>query len=154
VRIINKTQNAFTLVETVIVLAVIGAILSFGTIIDLNSFKGDALRAEEATILSALEKARSRSMANMFNTTHGVCYAESHYIIFRGRTACLPTTLADEIIPANKNFNINFPVIVFERLSGKVVPELNPYDKEVNISITDGIRQANIKVNNEGRISW
>ncbi len=152
---LHKSEKGFTLVETIIVLAVIGAIVSFGSIVDLNTFKRDALRSEEATILSALEKARSRSMSNIMNTYHGVCYEGSNYIIFRGRTSCLPASLTDETIPANINIAVTFPtVVVFEQLSGKLTPELVPPVSEIDISITDGIRSDTIKINNEGTINW
>ena len=62
------------MVEIIVVIGILTVIIAFGMVIDLNVFKGDTFRAEEATIVSILEKARSRAMANMFESPHGVCY--------------------------------------------------------------------------------
>ncbi|OGI57594.1 hypothetical protein A3B85_00780 [Candidatus Nomurabacteria bacterium RIFCSPHIGHO2_02_FULL_37_13] len=147
-----KTKRGFTLVEIIIVLAIMGIIISFGMIIDLNVFKTNILQAEQSTIVATLEKARSRSMSNMFTSAHGVCYIAPNYVIFRGRTTCEPTTETDEIIPANttvataSNFSTTFPIIIFDQLSGNTTG--------ATIHITDGIKSADIMINNEGAINW
>ncbi len=136
-------------------------VISFGTLTDLNFFKGDIFRSEQTKIVSILEKARSRAMANMFQVNHGVCYDSTlnNYIIFRGNT-CNPTASTSEIIPAELNiatvsvFTTSFPTVIFKQLTGNLTPELSPATNEIIINIQDGIKTANIKINNAGRINW
>lgn len=149
-----KHRKGFTLIEITTVLAIITIIMGFGASINLSVFSRDNFQAEEVKIVAILEKARSRSISNMFDTTHGACLIPPNYIIFRERTTCLPTSETDEIIPANTNLTIDFPTVVFERLSGTLVPNLTPREAEIDISLSDGIKSANIKINNEGTINW
>jgi len=150
----------FTLIEIVVVIAILGMILVFGLITNLNSFQRDTFRSEQSTLVSILEKARNRSMNNIFGSSHGVCYIAPNYIIFRGRTNCLPTSSVDELIPANtnianlSNFSTTFPTVIFSQLAGRLVPQLTPINNELIIHMTDGIKSADIKINNEGTINW
>ncbi len=144
-----RHQKGFTLIEIIVVMAIIGVITSLAMAADLNIFKRDVLKSEISTIVAVLEKARSRSMSNMFDTNHGVCYLAPDYIIFRGNT-CVVGALTNELIPANINIISNpstvFPAIIFDRLTGSTT--------SVTIHITDGIKSADIIINNEGAINW
>lgn len=145
-----KTKQGFTLIEILVAVAVVGVIIGFGMTIDLSSLRSDTFQAEETTIVSALQKARSRSMANMYESVHGFCYIAPNYILFRGRTTCLPTSGTDETIPANINIASNasssFPTFVFTQLSGTTTG--------ATIHITDGTKSDDIIINNEGTINW
>jgi len=142
-------SRGFTLIEILVVVAIIGLIISVGLTLDLNSFKRDIFHSEESIILSLLEKARSRSMTNYYQTTHGLCYIAPNYVIFRGTTC---TAVGSEISPANavvasaSNFSTTFPTIVFTQLTGTTTA--------ATIHITDGVKSADIILNNEGTINW
>ena len=145
-------QKGFTLIEIIVVLAILTFIVSFGLIIDLNFFKSNILRAEQSVIVSTLEKARSRSVSNMFESAHGFCYVAPNYIVFRDRTTCLPVGAADEVIPANTTIASN-PLttfspgtIIFSQIAGTTT--------DATIHITDGLKSADITINNEGTIVW
>lgn len=140
----------FTLIEIIVVVAIFVAVISFAMIIDLNVFKGDTFLSEQSTIVNVLSRARSKAMANMDDTNYGVCYVDANYIIFRGDNC-----QSGENIPANINIISNpkttspFPVVVFSRLSGNLI-----INNEIIIHIEDGIKKADIKINNEGAINW
>ncbi len=141
-------NRGLTLIEILIVSAIVGLILSFGLTIDLNSYKGDAFNTEVQTIVSILERARSQAMSNISDTNHGVCYIKPNYIIFTGDTC---TTVDSELIPANNDIASNpstfFPnQIVFTRLNGRTN---NTY-----INVSDSLHLYKIEINNEGRINW
>lgn len=138
--------KGFTLIEIIVTIAVLTAILSFGMTINLNAFTGDIFLAEQSKIVGILERARSHAMANMFESVYGVCYNSPNYIIFRDRTACLPVSNLDEIIPADKSITITFPTIVFNQLTGNTTG--------ATINIANEIKSANIVINNEGTINW
>lgn len=148
-----QNQKGLTLIEILVVMAIIGVILSFGMTIDLNAFRGDTFRAEESTIVSALERARSHAMANMFESPYGVCYIAPNYVIFRENDGhCVDGISTNELIPANTNiatasgFPGTFPPVVFNQLAGTTTG--------VNINLTDGVKSAIITINNEGTINW
>ncbi len=145
------SQKGFALIEIVVVLGVMMSILAMGLVMDLNFVKGDNFLSEESVIVSLLQRARSEAMNNMFQSTHGFCYASPNYIVFKERATCLPKSGEDLLIPANPNIGENasttFPgEIVFSQLAGTTSP--------ATIHITDGIKSADIKINYEGTITW
>lgn len=138
------------MVEILVVIGILVFVISFGAVIDLGAFTSNSLQGEQSRVVSILSRARSRAMANMFESSYGVCYSGGHYIIFRNsRTTCLPTDSTDETVIASSNisasFNPNAPVI-FSRLSGNTTAS--------TINLTDGTKSASITINNEGRINW
>ncbi|HEY4512337.1 MAG TPA: hypothetical protein VJH63_01600, partial [Candidatus Paceibacterota bacterium] len=44
--------------------------------------------------------------------------------------------------------------VVFEQITGKLVPQLSPYTSELDITLTSDAKTASIYINNEGRINW
>jgi prepilin-type N-terminal cleavage/methylation domain-containing protein len=141
-------KQGFTLIETVLVLAILGTIAGLATVVDLNSFKTDTFSGEESKIISVLAKARSRSMTNYYDSASGFCYKDNNYVIFRDGNCDGSGT--DETISANINIASNpatvFPTFIFARLTGKTTG--------ATIHITDGIKSADIIINDEGTINW
>lgn len=142
-------KKGFTLIEIIVVIAVLTVIISFGTVVDFSSFTSSTFQDEELKIIALLQKARSRGMSNIFESAHGVCYSSGNYILFRGNTC---DTLSTEIITANtkisevSDFSTSFPVVVFNQLTGNTTG--------ATIHIADGIKTADITINNEGTINW
>jgi len=150
-----KDNRGLSLIEIIVVIGILTVILSFGMLADINAFKGDTLRSEQTTIVSTLQRARSHAMANMFESTYGVCYNTGSYVIFHDG-AC-DKLGSDEIISANANITTTFSTapIVFDRLTGKLIPQLSPATNEVDITVDSGNGvPKHIKVNNEGTINW
>src|SRR3989344_1324426 len=144
----NQSRGGVTLIEIILVIGILIFIISFWIILGFSFFTFGTFQTEESKIISVLERARSRSMANMFDTTHGVCYLAPNYVIFRG--TCIVGASTNELILANTNIAENsgtiFPTLVFDRLTGNTTG--------VTIHITDGIKSADIIINNEGTINW
>lgn len=141
----------FTLIELITVLAITTTILSIGLFISLDAYRQYVFQAERTTLVSVLQKARSRALANMYQSPHGVCYREPNYIMFRG-TNCVLGIAGNEEIPSNTSlaqssiFLNSFPTIIFAQLSATTTP--------ATVLLTDGVRQAVIHINYEGAISW
>ncbi len=156
---LKKISGGFTLIEIIVVVAVVALVIGFGTTLDFSAIRINNLQAERSTIVSVLQKAHSRAMANMFESAHGVCYIAPNYVIFRGN---LCTATNSELIPAKQNIAsvsdfvnpAKFPSVVFGQLNGKIAPPLTPYTKEIDIIINDGVKSVSIKINNEGTINW
>ena len=144
----NQSRGGVTLIEIIVVIGILIVIISFGIIVDFSSLTFGTFQTEESKIISVLERARSRSMANMFDTTHGVCYLAPNYVIFRG--TCIVGASTNELILANTNIAENsgtiFPTLVFDRLTGNTTEDI--------IIITDGVKTKEITINNEGAINW
>lgn len=140
--------RGFTLVEILIVISIISFIGTLGLFISMDAYRAYMSRSERDTVVSILEKARSRSMANLYQTSWGVCYAAPNYIIFRG-SACIPGALTNETISASPSAGIaglSAPGIVFTQLSGMTTG--------ATIVITENGRTETITINNEGTILW
>ena len=138
-------NKGFSLIEIIVVIGVVALVIGFGVVTDLGAFRQDTFLTEEAKIVSILQKARSRAMANLYDTNHGVCYIAPDYVIFQGSSCA-----AGDSIPANiaiaSHASTIFPTIVFTRLSGATTG--------ATIHITDGTKSDDIIINNEGTINW
>ena len=146
-------NRGFTLVEILVVIGVIGVIIAMGALMDLYAYKTDTLLSEESKIVAILQKARSRSMSNFFESAHGVCYIAPDYVIFREEEGhCVDGESTNELISANdriaeaSDFDTDFPTIVFIQLAGTTGND--------SIHVTDGINTKDIDINNEGTINW
>jgi prepilin-type N-terminal cleavage/methylation domain-containing protein len=157
-------DKGFTLVEIVIVIAILAVIFSLGMFISFDVYKSYSFRSEKSVILSVLQKARSRALANVNQTRHGVRFESSpaRYIIFEcplASSQCSNYTASssDIIVDAARQISFippspNLPfTIIFEQLSGDCVNCLNP---ETVIAVSDGVRSYTVTINSEGMISW
>ena len=161
-------KKGFSLIEILVVIGILGVILAFGMTINLSAFTSGTLQGEESKIVSVLSRARSHAMANMFQTTFGVCYdsTNKNYVIFQGIT-CNAGATTSELIPANKdiatdsasNILTAFP-IVFEQLTGKPTPTMISVAdapclvNEKKVAVAFQGKTSNICINNEGTINW
>ncbi len=148
-------NRGFTLIEILVVIAIVGFVLSFGLGIDLSALSRNSFHTEEATIVSILERARSRAMANLNDSDHGVCYIEPDYVIFiENEGHCVDGVSSNELISANTNIAtasdfanpVKFPPVVFNRLAGTT--------SGAAIHIEDGVKQDDIIINEQGAINW
>jgi prepilin-type N-terminal cleavage/methylation domain-containing protein len=150
-------RNGFTLIEMMVVIGMTIFILTLGLFLSLDAYRGYQFRSERSVLLSTLERARSLSMSNVFETTHGVCFVEPNYIIFRGAT-CDASDPDNETIPSSPAISITGITtanpVVFEQLTGRLVPQLSPVSNEYAITLIHGSRSEIVSINNEGRMNW
>lgn len=80
----TRGENAFTLIEIVIVIAIM-FLLVVGLTAAFTSFtKGNALSGAALNALSLLEKARSQTLASIGDTQYGVHFDASSMTLFAG----------------------------------------------------------------------
>lgn len=145
-----RPQSAFTLLETMVVIALLSVLLALGLFMNMDTFRGTVYRSEEDVIVSLFQKARSRAMNNIDQTAWGVCYIAPNYVLFTG-SACVAGAITDRI-PANlgvassSDFQDTFPVVVFTQLSGTTTATTTTVIQDASRSV--------ISINNEGTILW
>lgn len=143
----RRAEAGFSLIEILVVTAIITVLAGIGLIVGLDSYRGYSYRSERNVAVHVLQKARSRAMNNMFETAHGIHFGSSEYVLFRGN-AYNPSASTNESIPKNPAVTITGPAdIVFRQLSGDS-------NFTGDITITDGVRTNIISTNGEGRINW
>lgn len=145
--------GGFTLLEILIVIAIIGLIAALGLFISMDVYRGFLHRSERDTIVSLLERARSHAMANIGGSAWGFCALGGNYVVFRGTD--YPTGTVETSVATSSALVTNIPycgpnpgdVIVFAQLSGTTTP--------ATISVQQGAAPAaTITINDHGTILW
>lgn len=116
-----KYADGFSLVESVIVIA----LMSFFAVASFSSFRESRnhaeLRGAEYTVVRTFEKARSRAVSGVGEKSHGVHVDEGSVILFEGESyvAGVGTIfhLGGNVTTDQTDFNV-----IFKRLSGEPQP--------------------------------
>ena len=159
---VSNSRKGFTLVEVLVILAILLVIIGLGLFLSFDFYKNYAFYSEGTTIVSILQKARSQSINNIDETRHGVHFATSplKYIIFECKSAipqCSSYTDADTAkdISMDSSYDVLLSGgvdIVFTQLEGSCVGCTTSPD--TTITISHDSKSYNIKINGEGKIDW
>ncbi len=145
-------MRGFSLIEIVIVVAILALLVGLGLFMSMETLGGTIYRSEQATIVSLLQKARSRAMANIDQVAWSVCYAAPNYLVAKGATCnaanAYDTVAANPAVAAASHFAdpAKFPTVVFAQLSGNTAP--------AEIVIVQDNRTSTTTLNHEGTIIW
>jgi len=138
----------FTLLEVLIVITILAGLAGLGLFVSIDFYKSYAFYSERNIVVSAIQKARSQSLANINESKHGVYFGTNNYVIFQGENYDFRSAIYDEIIQANSLVaNSGLTEIVFDQLSG--LPSATG-----TIALSDNLRSSTISIGNEGRINW
>jgi Tfp pilus assembly protein FimT len=135
------------LIEVLIVLAIITILAAMGLVVGANSYRSYAFRSQRETVVSVLERTRSRAMANLYASPWVACAGASAYEIKRGDTCA--TGVTQDTVQVSPGLTISgFPAtgIAFSQLAGTTTAQ--------TIQITDGTHTATITTYGTGSISW
>ncbi len=126
----HLAESGFTVIEILVVVALLAMISGLGLIVGMDSYRGYAFRADRDTLVSLLERARSQSINNICNGTlctngkpHGVFIdaTSSQYILFQGRTYATRDVGVDEVTGGSGFITRSgISEVVFAQLSGEV----------------------------------
>jgi prepilin-type N-terminal cleavage/methylation domain-containing protein len=144
----------FTLIELIIVLALIGIIAAFSIGTSFGSLSKNTVAQERDLIMTLLlRNTRTAALANIKNVSHGVIFDnDTHqYILFDGATYSSDDE-RNRVIPySNNSITIHYSngnTIVFEQLSGNVVRGAG------TITISNGNTTSSIIIRENGQIDW
>ncbi|MBU6501034.1 MAG: prepilin-type N-terminal cleavage/methylation domain-containing protein [Patescibacteria group bacterium] len=147
----NSKRSGFTLIEIIIVIALIGILASMGLWVSMDFYRSYSFRSEKNIFISALQKARMESMLNINEDVHGVHVESGRYVIFQGTPYVEGGSLNQAITPSGGVKITGNPVlpqdVVFNQLSAST-SYLGTF------TIGDGVRSSTISINNNGQISW
>ncbi len=150
--------SGFTLLETMITIGIVFLIMSFGILVTTDSYKRTIFRSERSILVSALSRARERSMNNYFQSPSGLCYDNSNpksptYVLFRGLT--YSPSPNNEQIAGNAGVTVSSTPNIFPcSLGGVVFLQLSGDTQTVQIAITKDGRTSLISLNHAGQIDW
>ncbi len=124
-RLALSLSKGFTLVEIMIVVAIISFLGVMGVVVGVDTYSRYIFRSDVDKIVSLLQKARSSAMNNINEEEYGVKIEKSE-------TATWTDNCAGKII--------------FERLTGNA--------NNCEIVITEGNKVSTITINNQGGINY
>lgn len=145
-------QRGFTLLEAVMVLAIVAAVGTFALGMSFDDYRGDSARTERATLVAVLERARSQAMSNTCRGTgctegqpHGVHFTPDAYVLYQGPHFTTGDEANEQIDHVTKSTTISGEDVLFAPLSATTTPEV--------ITITDSTgRTLTVTVGSEGQI--
>lgn len=153
------SNRGFTLIEFLVVIGIITLVAGFALLVDINSYRGDAFRAEISTLGSALQTARAQALNNINQSKHGVAIhpdGYDGYVLFEGNSYEERDRTRDVRINALYGVTITpSSEVVFDQLSGNALTSTGSYyDGDITLTDSSRSREATIAINHEGQISW
>jgi prepilin-type N-terminal cleavage/methylation domain-containing protein len=147
-------QSGFTMIELIIVIALIGVVASFSAAMTLSSLSKSTVTQERDLFVTLLLRgARAASLANVGGTAHGVQIDNTNhqYILFNGTTYTAGAA-SNRVVPYTNSAlsvsNTGGNTIVFEQLSGSATTGAG------TITISNGRMSQSIIIRNVGQIDW
>lgn len=115
----QSDTSAFTLVETLIIIGIVGLFtaLSFVSFAELS--RREALSANAAALSTRLRDARARTIASVDGMQHGVYVATSSITFFKG-SVYNPVSPSNDVFPLSSyvQASTSLSSIVFSRITG------------------------------------
>ncbi len=142
-----QNKKGFTLIEVIVSITILIFILAVGffLVIDFNRLSG--LAEEKNKVISILQRARSKALANINENSHGVYFGQDKIFLFEGPSF----NQATQKIDFEKNPNIVYSgiteVVFFPLSATTTISGDNLILREKN-----GTKEAIISINYEGRI--
>lgn len=145
---LSADNKGFTLIEVVIVMAILAIIGGLGLFVGTDFYRSYILRTERDTLVSILQRQRSRALNNINDSHHGVFLEDDRYTVFQGDSYASRDHDYDEVVNLPRSVTLDgITQVVFEPLSGES-------SAEGDITISRDPQVFTISLNNEGRINY
>ena len=140
-----KTPRGFTMIELIVVIAIVGAIFAAGSIVMFDSIQRSVALNEQNLVVTLLMGQRTKALSNVNQSSFGLKVEANQYTLFQGNSFSGGVDLR----PVQKGTAITTggdTEFVFGQLSGTSTAG--------TMTVTDGSKTVSIVVNSEGRIEW
>ncbi len=112
-----KKENGFTVLEIIIVVAVISLISFVSAPLGIQFYNSQTIVGIQGQLNDSLTRARSQAIVQKDDSSYGICLINvpattTSYILYKGTTCATRTVSADENYPLIAGVNISFPNIV------------------------------------------
>jgi len=148
----NKNyRNGFTLIETMIAVALLVIVSSFTLPVGFNFFQQSTLRDQTRILENSLKKAQAAAISQQGNSSAGIKITQNNFTIFEGESYNQRRTALDTVIPFGVAIAFSGDnEIVFQKGTG--IPIIPAENRNVSINLTFGIHNNQIIINRFGKI--
>lgn len=141
-------RSGFTLVELVIVVALMAGFALLGIPFGVESYRDYVLISTTRDMVSLLRRAETFALANASSSSYGVSFRADRAVLFKGMTYASRETVFDEEHVLSPSVVVGATDdVVFAPLSG--MPGAT-----TSVTVSNGFRSQGIDVNIHGVISW
>lgn len=148
-------QKGFTYIELLMVIGLIGIILSFGIVMNIDSVARTSVLQERDLVVSLLlASARARALANIDNVSHGIHIDNTNhrYVLFEGNNY-VEGAVSNRVTPfTSEHITVTHSNgatdILFERLSSNVLVGAG------SLIISGNGKEQRITITDVGQIDW
>lgn len=145
---VKKHKCSFTIIEILIVLAILAIVILIGTPITLDFYLSFIFHSSIDDLVSLTRKAQSLSITNFNQASSGIYITPDKFIVFQGASYASRNQQFDEEYSKPPKITISGTnEIIFSPISGR--PNAN-----ATITLSSYNRSANIYINKEGSIEW
>ncbi len=148
----KRISGGFTLVEIIVVIAILGVIATISVVAFVNMNKSSMLRAARDEVYGALSFARERTLASENNMVYGVHLSTSSVTRFDGGTYTAGSAgnvvySFGAVVSATSTLITQNPNIIFQRLTG--VPSATG-----TIFIRNGESTTTVQIHGSGLVEY
>lgn len=148
-------SSGFTLIETLVVVAIMGILATMATLMSVQTYRGYVGRSERDTVLALLEEARSHAQNNFYQSSHGVCAdtLAAKFVVFAGvYVAGVPTNQLVDMSP--RVYASSTPPTFMCTYGGVRFAQLSATTSSTTIYIGQNNSTTSISIKYEGTLNW
>ncbi len=135
----------FTLLETLLSMAILFILLGAGLPIAANFYKDYQFDGEYDLLFSILEQARNQALVNLNEASHGVSINGVNYVLFQGASFAARDASQDRSFPRSGAITITgSSELVFNELDGTTA--------STTLTLSNGVKSRDLYINSEGSI--
>lgn len=156
----SEKNQGFTLLEVIITIAIIVILGCWSLFYGLDNLKYHSFDSDREILISTLQYARGKAMANTCDTPcssgqpYGVYIGDDKFIIFQGQNYFSAFHDSDVSLTHNPDLiHSGINEIYFDQISGNAHSN-QPLPWKIILASTLTNKKSTITINNEGQISW